>query len=178
MVELHANHGIVVQPISIQSTGVVTARVNDVVVVKARHSLSAVVIDAPAGHGVLVQILYGAVMVQALAMEVEELRSGLEVRADTQSTPPNREKTHSEVERHVVSQLLTLMDGLRPRAQVVVIGATNRPNSLNPALRRFGRFDRELHIGVPDEVGRLKILRIHSKDMPLSDDVVDLEHLP
>ncbi|KAF8701977.1 hypothetical protein HU200_033311 [Digitaria exilis] len=89
---------------------------------------------------------------------------------------PNRDKTHGEVERRVVSQLLTLMDGLRPRAQVVVIGATNRPNSLDPALRRFDRFDRELDIGVPDEVGRLEILRIHSKDMPLADDV-DLERI-
>ncbi|KAM3372759.1 hypothetical protein ACQJBY_019569 [Aegilops geniculata] len=89
---------------------------------------------------------------------------------------PNREKTHGEVERRVVSQLLTLMDGLRPRAQVMVIGATNRPNSLDPALRRFGRFDKEIDIGVPDEVGRLEILRIHSKDMPLSDDV-DLERI-
>ncbi|CAL5002242.1 unnamed protein product [Urochloa decumbens] len=89
---------------------------------------------------------------------------------------PNRDKTHGEVERRVVSQLLTLMDGLQPRAQVVVIGATNRPNSLDPALRRFGRFDRELDIGVPDEVGRLEILRIHSKDMPLDDDV-DLERI-
>ncbi|CAL5012304.1 unnamed protein product [Urochloa decumbens] len=89
---------------------------------------------------------------------------------------PNRDKTHGEVERRVVSQLLTLMDGLQPRAQVVVIGATNRPNSLDPALRRFGRFDRELDIGVPDEVGRLEILRIHSKDMPLDEDV-DLERI-
>ena len=89
---------------------------------------------------------------------------------------PNREKTHGEVERRVVSQLLTLMDGLRPRAQVMVIGATNRPNSLDPALCRFGRFDKEIDIGVPDEVGRLEILRIHSKDMPLSDDV-DLERI-
>ncbi|KAL6900849.1 hypothetical protein ACP4OV_005525 [Aristida adscensionis] len=89
---------------------------------------------------------------------------------------PNRDKTHGEVERRVVSQLLTLMDGLRPRAQVVVIGATNRPNSLDPALRRFGRFDRELDIGVPDEVGRLEILRIHTKDMPLAADV-DLERV-
>ncbi|GJN16257.1 hypothetical protein PR202_gb03223 [Eleusine coracana subsp. coracana] len=89
---------------------------------------------------------------------------------------PNRDKTHGEVERRVVSQLLTLMDGLRPRAQVVVIGATNRPNSLDPALRRFGRFDRELDMGVPDEVGRLEILRIHTKSMPLALDV-DLERV-
>ncbi|KAL5230624.1 hypothetical protein ABZP36_029400 [Zizania latifolia] len=89
---------------------------------------------------------------------------------------PNRDKTNGEVERRVVSQLLTLMDGLRPHAQVIVIGATNRPNSLDPALRRFGRFDRELDIGVPDEVGRLEILRIHTKDMPLVEDV-DLERV-
>lgn len=92
------------------------------------------------------------------------------------SIAPSREKAHGEVERRVVSQLLTLMDGLRPRAQVIVIGATNRPNSLDPALRRFGRFDRELDIGVPDELGRLEILRIHTKNMPLSDDV-DLERV-
>ncbi|KAF0899169.1 hypothetical protein E2562_013387 [Oryza meyeriana var. granulata] len=92
------------------------------------------------------------------------------------SIAPNRDMTHGEVERRIVSQLLTLMDGLRPRAQVIVIGATNRPNSLDPALRRFGRFDRELDIGVPDELGRLEILRIHTKDMPLADDV-DLERV-
>ncbi|KAM0906041.1 hypothetical protein ACQ4PT_017010 [Festuca glaucescens] len=89
---------------------------------------------------------------------------------------PNREKTHGEVERRIVSQLLTLMDGLRRHAQVMVIGVTNRPNSLDPALRRFGRFDKEIDIGVPDEVGRLEILRIHSKNMPLADDV-DLERI-
>lgn len=92
------------------------------------------------------------------------------------SIAPSREKAHGEVERRVVSQLLTLMDGLRPRAQAIVIGATNCPNSLDPALRRFGRFDRELDIGVPDELGRLEILRIHTKNMPLSDDV-DLERV-
>ncbi|CAI0379091.1 unnamed protein product [Linum tenue] len=82
--------------------------------------------------------------------------------------------TNGEVERRVVAQLLTLMDGLKSRANVVVLGATNRPNSIDPALRRFGRFDREIDIGVPDETGRLEILRIHTKNMKLSDDV-DLE---
>ena len=67
------------------------------------------------------------------------------------SIAPNREKTHGEVERRIVSQLLTLMDGMKSRGQVVIIGATNRPNSIDPALRRFGRFDREIDIGVPDE---------------------------
>jgi transitional endoplasmic reticulum ATPase len=74
----------------------------------------------------------------------------------------------------VVAQLLTLMDGAKGRGQVVVIGATNRPNAIDPALRRAGRFDREIDIGVPDEVGRMEILRIHTKNMKLSADV-DLE---
>ncbi|KAL0244198.1 hypothetical protein GEMRC1_008283 [Eukaryota sp. GEM-RC1] len=87
------------------------------------------------------------------------------------SIAPKREKTQGEVERRVVSQLLTLMDGLKSRAHVVVIAATNRPNSIDPALRRFGRFDREVDIGVPDEAGRLEILRIHTKNMKLDDDV-------
>jgi transitional endoplasmic reticulum ATPase len=92
------------------------------------------------------------------------------------SIAPKREKTHGEVERRIVSQLLTLMDGLKSRAHVIVIGATNRPNSIDPALRRFGRFDREIDIGVPDEVGRLEVLRIHTKNMKLADDV-DLEKI-
>jgi len=71
----------------------------------------------------------------------------------------------------VVAQLLTLMDGVKGRGQVVCIGATNRPNSLDPALRRFGRFDREIDIGVPDEVGRMEIMRIHTKNMKLAEDV-------
>jgi len=84
---------------------------------------------------------------------------------------PKREKTHGEVERRIVSQLLTLMDGLKQRSHVVVMGATNRPNSIDPALRRFGRFDREVDIGIPDQVGRLEVLRIHTKNMKLSEDV-------
>jgi transitional endoplasmic reticulum ATPase len=92
------------------------------------------------------------------------------------SIAPKREKTQGEVERRIVSQLLTLMDGLKARAHVVVIGATNRPNSIDPALRRFGRFDREVDIGVPDENGRLEVMRIHTKNMKLTEDV-DLEQL-
>nr|XP_025678480.1 cell division cycle protein 48 homolog [Arachis hypogaea] len=88
------------------------------------------------------------------------------------SIAPKREKTHGEVERRIVSQLLTLMDGLKSHAHVIVIGATNRPNSIDPTLRRFGRFDREIDIGVLDEVGRLEVLHIHTKNMKLSDDVV------
>lgn len=87
------------------------------------------------------------------------------------SIAPKREKTNGEVERRIVSQLLTLMDGLKSRGQVIVIGATNRPNSIDGALRRFGRFDREIDIGVPDEVGRMEILRIHTKNMKLAEDV-------
>lgn len=83
-------------------------------------------------------------------------------------------QTNGEVERRVVSQLLTLMDGLKARSNIVVMAATNRPNSIDPALRRFGRFDREVDIGIPDATGRLEILRIHTKNMKLSDDV-DLE---
>lgn len=85
-------------------------------------------------------------------------------------------QTHGEVERRIVSQLLTLMDGLKQRAHVIVMAATNRPNSIDPALRRFGRFDREVDISIPDTTGRLEILRIHTKNMKLSDDV-DLEQI-
>jgi transitional endoplasmic reticulum ATPase len=90
------------------------------------------------------------------------------------SIAPNREKSHGETEKRVVAQLLTLMDGAKGRGQVVVIAATNRPNSIDPALRRAGRFDREIDIGIPDEVGRMEILRIHTKNMKLAEDV-DLE---
>ncbi|MEK6890721.1 MAG: CDC48 family AAA ATPase [Nanoarchaeota archaeon] len=84
---------------------------------------------------------------------------------------PKREDVQGEVERRVVSQLLTMMDGLKTRGKVVVIGATNRPNSLDPALRRPGRFDREVEINVPDKEGRLSILKIHTRNMPLTKDV-------
>jgi transitional endoplasmic reticulum ATPase len=87
------------------------------------------------------------------------------------SIAPNREKSQGEVEKRVVSQMLTLMDGLKGRGSVVVIGATNRPNVIDPALRRCGRFDREIDIGIPDEVGRMEILRIHTKNMKLHEDV-------
>ena len=89
---------------------------------------------------------------------------------------PKREETNGEVERRTVAQLLTLMDGLKSRGQVVVIGATNRPDSLDPALRRPGRFDREIEIGVPDSEERKEVLEIHTRNMPLADDV-DLEKI-
>jgi transitional endoplasmic reticulum ATPase len=87
------------------------------------------------------------------------------------SIAPKREDVTGEVERRVVAQLLTMMDGLESRGQVVVIAATNRVDSVDPALRRPGRFDREIEIGVPDEAGRKEILQIHTRGMPLSDDV-------
>ncbi|MGN0175575.1 MAG: CDC48 family AAA ATPase [Methanobrevibacter sp.] len=89
---------------------------------------------------------------------------------------PKREETNGEVERRTVAQLLTLMDGLKSRGQVVVIGATNRPDSLDPALRRPGRFDTEIEIGVPDSEERKEVLEIHTRNMPLADDV-DLDKI-
>ncbi|MGC9191148.1 MAG: CDC48 family AAA ATPase [Conexivisphaera sp.] len=84
---------------------------------------------------------------------------------------PKREEVTGEVEKRVVAQLLALMDGLESRGKVIVIAATNRPNALDPALRRPGRFDREIEIGVPNQQGRLEILQIHTRGMPLSRDV-------
>jgi transitional endoplasmic reticulum ATPase len=87
------------------------------------------------------------------------------------SIAPKREEVTGEVERRVVAQLLALMDGLESRGNIVVIGATNRPNALDPALRRPGRFDREIEIGIPDKNGRLEILQIHTRGMPLAENV-------
>jgi transitional endoplasmic reticulum ATPase len=92
------------------------------------------------------------------------------------SIAPKREDVTGEVEKRVVSQLLTLMDGMQSRGKVVVIGATNRVNAIDPALRRPGRFDREIEIGVPDRDDRLEILQIHTRGMPL-DKTVNLETL-
>ncbi|MEM0067843.1 MAG: CDC48 family AAA ATPase, partial [Saccharolobus sp.] len=89
---------------------------------------------------------------------------------------PKRDEVIGEVERRVVAQLLTLMDGLENRGNVIVIAATNRPSAVDPALRRPGRFDREIEIPLPDKQGRLEILQIHTRNMPLSNDV-DLEKL-
>ena len=86
------------------------------------------------------------------------------------SIAPKREDVSGEVERRVVAQLLTLLDGMQGRDNVIVIGATNRPDAIDPALRRGGRFDRELEIGVPDKNGRAEILHIHTRGMPISDD--------
>ncbi|KCZ71917.1 AAA family ATPase, CDC48 subfamily [Candidatus Methanoperedens nitroreducens] len=89
------------------------------------------------------------------------------------SIAPKREDVTGEVERRVVAQLLSLMDGLKARGQVIVIAATNRPNAIDPALRRGGRFDREIEIGIPDRLGRLEVLQIHTRGMPLAEDLLD-----
>src|SRR5438094_9493882 len=89
---------------------------------------------------------------------------------------PKREEVTGEVERRVVAQLLSLMDGMGARGNIIVIGATNRPNAIDPAVRRPGRFDREIEIGVPDRDGRLEVLEIHTRGMPLAEDV-DLKKL-
>jgi len=95
---------------------------------------------------------------------------------EVDSIAPKRGEVTGEVERRVVAQLLSLMDGLRSRGEVVVIAATNRPGALDEAIRRGGRFDREIEIGIPDQIGRLQILQIHTRGMPLDDDV-DLDPL-
>ena len=87
------------------------------------------------------------------------------------SVAPKREEVTGEVERRVVSQILSVMDGLQARGKVIVIAATNRPNALDTALRCPGRFDREIEIRVPDKRGRLEILQIHTHNMPLDADV-------
>ena len=84
---------------------------------------------------------------------------------------PKREKVTGDVEKRIVAQLLALMDGLKERGNIIVIGATNLPNALDPALRRPGRFDREINLDVPDVNGRLEIINIHTREMPLSDDI-------
>ncbi len=92
------------------------------------------------------------------------------------SIAPKRDEVSGEVEKRIVSQLLTLMDGMKSRGKVVVIAATNRPDSIDPALRRPGRFDREIEIGIPDEEGRNEILSIHTRGMPI-DEKVDLKQI-
>jgi transitional endoplasmic reticulum ATPase len=108
--------------------------------------------------------------------EAEENAPSIIFIDEIDSIAPKREEVTGEVERRIVAQLLSLMDGLNTRGKVVVIGATNRPNSIDEALRRPGRFDREIEIGIPDRDGRLEILQIHTRGMPLSDDV-DLKRL-
>ncbi len=103
--------------------------------------------------------------------EAEEKAPSIIFIDEIDSIAPKREEVSGDVEKRIVSQLLTLMDGLKSRGKLVVIGATNRPNAIDPALRRPGRFDREIEIGIPDERGRLEILQIHTRGMPLTEDV-------
>ena len=103
--------------------------------------------------------------------EAEENAPSIVFIDEIDSIAPKREEVSGDVEKRVVSQLLTLMDGIQSRGKLVVIGATNRPNAIDPALRRPGRFDREIDIGIPDEQGRLDILLIHTRGMPLTEDV-------
>ena len=103
--------------------------------------------------------------------EAEENAPSIIFIDEIDSIAPKREEVSGDVEKRVVSQLLTLMDGIKSRGRLVVIGATNRPNAIDPALRRPGRFDREIEIGIPDEQGRFEILQIHTRGMPLTDDV-------
>lgn len=100
-------------------------------------------------------------------IEAEEKSPSIIFIDEIDAIAPKRETVTGEVERRVVAQLLALMDGLHGRGKVIVIGATNRPNSLDPALRRPGRFDREIEIKVPNEKGRLEIFQIHTRNMPL-----------
>lgn len=108
--------------------------------------------------------------------EAEENAPSIIFIDEIDSIAPKRDEVTGETERRIVAQLLSLMDGLKSRGKVVVIGATNRPNSIDEALRRPGRFDREIEIKIPDRNGRLEILQIHTKGMPLTEDV-DLEEL-
>ncbi len=103
-----------------------------------------------------------------LFQEAEEKAPGIIFIDEIDAIAPKRETVTGEVERRVVAQMLALMDGLHARGKVIVIGATNRPNSLDPALRRPGRFDREIEIKVPDEKGRYEIFLIHTRNMPLA----------
>lgn len=108
--------------------------------------------------------------------EAEENAPSIVFIDEIDAIAPKREEVSGETERRVVAQLLTLMDGLKSRGQVVVIGATNRPDALDTALRRGGRFDREIEIGVPDKDGRGEVLQIHTRGMPL-DEKVDLDEI-
>ncbi|MFX0014614.1 MAG: CDC48 family AAA ATPase [Promethearchaeota archaeon] len=109
--------------------------------------------------------------------EAEEKAPSILFIDEIDSIAPKRdEKNSGEVERRIVSQMLALMDGLESRGEIIVIGATNRPNAIDPALRRPGRFDREIEIGIPNQNGRLSILEIHTRSMPLAEGV-DLEAL-
>ncbi|NIP62356.1 MAG: CDC48 family AAA ATPase [Nitrosopumilaceae archaeon] len=114
--------------------------------------------------------------IREIFKQAEETSPSIIFIDEIDSIAPKREEVSGEVEKRIVSQLLSLLDGMKARGKVVVIGATNRPDSLDPALRRPGRFDREIEIGIPDENGREDILSIHTRGMPL-DEKVDKKEL-
>ncbi|MFX0123775.1 MAG: CDC48 family AAA ATPase [Candidatus Hodarchaeota archaeon] len=115
--------------------------------------------------------------IREIFKEAEEKSPSILFIDEIDSISPKRdEKSSGEMERRVVAQMLALMDGLESRGEIIVIGATNRPNAIDPALRRPGRFDREIEIGIPNKNGRLSILEIHTRSMPLAD-TVNLEDL-
>lgn len=115
-------------------------------------------------------------MLRGIFDEAEKYPASIIFFDEIDALAPNRETVLGDVEKRVVAQLLALMDGLRSRGQIIVIAATNLPNNIDPALRRPGRFDREIAINPPDKTGRLEILRIHARHMPLADNV-SLERL-
>ena len=114
--------------------------------------------------------------IRELFTQAEENSPSIVFIDEIDSIAPKRDEVSGEVEKRIVSQLLTLMDGIKSRGKVVVIAATNRPDSIDPALRRPGRFDREIEIGIPDDDGRYEILSIHTRGMPL-DDKVNLKQI-
>ncbi len=115
--------------------------------------------------------------IREIFKEAEEKSPSILFIDEIDSISPKRdEKSSGEMERRVVAQMLALMDGLESRGEIIVIGATNRPNAIDPALRRPGRFDREIEIGIPNKNGRLSILEIHTRSMPLAD-TVNIEDL-
>jgi len=114
--------------------------------------------------------------IRQVFQEAEENAPSIIFIDEIDSIAPKRDEVQGDVERRIVSQLLTIMDGLEGRGKVIVIAATNRPNAIDPALRRPGRFDREIEIGVPDVTGRRDILAIHTRGMPLGEDV-DIDRL-
>ena len=114
--------------------------------------------------------------IRELFTQAEENSPSIVFIDEIDSIAPKRDEVSGEVEKRIVSQLLTLMDGMKSRGKVVVIAATNRPDSIDPALRRPGRFDREIEIGIPDDEGRYEILSIHTRGMPL-DEKVNLKQI-
>ncbi len=142
--------------------------------IDTNHALSDVFINGPE----IMNKYYGETeaKIREIFKEAKDNSPSIIFIDEIDAVAPKREEAYGDVEKRVVAQLLALMDGLTDRGNVIVLGATNRPESVDPALRRPGRFDREFEISVPNEDGRLDILLIHTRGMPVSDDV-DLKNL-